>query len=229
MKRPAMPSGPAVLSAIAASLVCVPATHGQSVPVDTAGLGDGPRSRMHMLLERTIFRVDVLTLDLRFGSEAAARLEGLLAAGPDGPGDRADGLADSVAAVALDARDVYARIEFRRNLDLKRFLEGIRENLRRAVRSGIVSVEDYRSIAGDLPEWYAPLAGRGIRQGDRMHHRIRGDSLRTVYVGRDGERLLDQVDIGPERRLAVLGGYFAPGSDFRDGLVESALRDGEVR
>ncbi|HSM08267.1 MAG TPA: hypothetical protein VLA33_04535, partial [Gemmatimonadota bacterium] len=64
---------------------------------------------------------------------------------------------------------------------------------------------------------------RGIRSGDRMLQRVRGDTLRTVYEGADGEVLLDQVDVGPERRLAVLGGYFAPGSDFRQGLVESVL------
>ncbi len=56
-----------------------------------------------------------------------------------------------------------------------------------------------------------------------MYYRIRGDSLHTVYLASDGETLLDQVDVGPERRLSVLGGYFAPGSDFRDKLVDSLL------
>jgi hypothetical protein len=54
-----------------------------------------------------------------------------------------------------------------------------------------------------------------------MYQRIRSDTLRTVYVDREGSILLDQLDVGPERRLAVLGGYFAPGSEFRDGLVAS--------
>ena len=56
-----------------------------------------------------------------------------------------------------------------------------------------------------------------------MYYRIHNDSLRTVYLDSDGGTLLDQVDVGPERRLSVLGGYFAPGSVFRDKLIDSLL------
>ncbi len=71
---------------------------------------------------------------------------------------------------------------------------------------------------------YAFLADRRIQPGDRMFYRISGDTLRTVFQSGGGEILLDQVDVGPERRLSVLGGYFAPDSDFRDKLVRSLLR-----
>lgn len=189
-----------------------------SVPVDTTGLGTGPASRMHMLLERTIFKVDVLTLDVRIGPAATDRIERLLGGSLD---SRA--LADSVAAAALAADDALARLEFQRDVGLEQFLDGIRDNLRRATRAGIVKPAEFRSISSDLPGWYAFLDERGIRSGDRMLQRVRGDTLRTVYEGVDGETLLDQVDVGPERRLAVLGGYFAPGSDFREGLVESVI------
>lgn len=188
---------------------------------------------MSMLLERTIFQVDVLTLDIRLGTEAEARLDRLLGDGnaqteDERAGAAAEGrdeadLPDSVAAVALDAREVLARLEFHRDVDLERFLGGIRDNLRRARAAGIVAADSYESISEDLPGWYSFLKDRGLRSGDRMFQRIRGDTLRTVYVTEDGETLLDQVDVGPERRLAVLGGYFAPGSEFREGLVESAL------
>ena len=198
---------------------------GQAVPVDTSSLGTGPHAGMHMLLEKTILKVDVLSLDIRFGPEATARFASLLG-DHDAPARAArdrDALADSVAAVALAARDVFARIEFHRAVGLGRFLDGIRDNLRRATKAGIVTVSEYRDIADGLPGWYAFLADRGIRSGDRMFYRIRGDSLRTVYVAEDGRTLLDQVDVGPHRRLSVLGGYFAPDSDFREGLFESAL------
>jgi len=189
-----------------------------SVPIDTTGLGSGPAARMHMLLERTIFKVDVLTLEVRFGTATAARIERLLAS----PGGR-EGLADSVANAVLAADDALARLEFQRHVRLDQFLDGIRDNLRLATRAGILSPAEFRSISSDLPDWYAFLSERGIRSGDRMHQRVRSDTLRTVYVGAEGDLLLDQVDVGPERRLAVLGGYFAPGSDFREGLVASVL------
>lgn len=224
---PGPPSGSAArpLACLALALLAgfhlVTPLRAQVPSVDTAALGEGPQARLHMLLERTIFRVDVLALEVRLGADAAARLQAVLGTSAGGPDP--DALRDSVAAIALDARDALTRLEFERNISLDRFLDGIRRNLRRAARAGIVSPADYRSISASLPGWYAFLEGRGLRSGDRMLQRVRGDTLRTVYVSASGETLLDQVDVGPERRLAVLGGYFAPGSDFREGLIDSVL------
>ena len=226
--------GTASLAALVAAIAApIPATPliGQSLAADTAIAADaggtartGTFGRMHMLLERTIFSVDVLTLDVRLGPSTAGRIEKLLTRSR-----QLGGLTDSVAAAALEATDVLARIEFHRDVGLGRFLGGIRDNLRRATRAGIVTPAQYRRISADLPHWYSFLAVRDIRSGDRMYQRVRSDTLRTVYVGAGGDLLLDQVDVGPERRLAVLGGYFAPGSDFREGLVASVLdsRDGD--
>lgn len=186
----------------------------QPSPVDTTGLGS--EAGMHMLLEKTIFQVDVLTLDIRFGAEASARLDSLVAGRA-----YSGGLADSVAAIALDARDVWAHIVFKRNVSLNQFLGGVRRNLDRARKDGIVSPAEYETISDGLPLWYAFLDDRGIHSGDEMFYRIRGDTLRTVFRSVEGEILLDQVDIGPERRLSVLGGYFASKSDFRERLVRS--------
>lgn len=174
---------------------------------------------MQMLLEKTLFQVDVLILEVRLGANETERIDALIA------GDRPSGepLRDSVAAVALGARDAWARIEFQRNVSLAQFLDGVRDNLRDATRAGVIDPRTFRGISDDLPGWYDFLDQRGIHAGDRMYYRIRGDSLHTVYVADTGETLLDQVDVGPERRLSVLGGYFAPGSDFRDKLVDSLL------
>lgn len=171
-----------------------------------------------MLLEKTIFKVDVLTLDVWLGAAEAARVEELV------DGNRfSEQLADSVGAVALDSRDAWARIHFKRDVSMDQFLGGIRDNLGRAVDAGIVSPADYDAIVDDLPLWYAFLAERPIRSGDQMFYRVRGDTLHTVYRSEDGEILLDQRDVGPERRLSVLGGYFAPKSDFRNKLVKSLI------
>lgn len=188
----------------------------QPSPVDTTGLGS--EAAMHMLLEKTIFQVDVLMLDIRFGAEATARLNSLVAGQT-----YSRTLADSVAVLAVDARDVWARIVFKRNVSLNQFLDGVRHNLDRARKDGIVSPAEYGTISDGLPRWYAFLQERGIHSGDEMFYRILGDTLRTVFRSEEGRILLDQVDIGPERRLSVLGGYFASKSDFREGLVRSLL------
>jgi hypothetical protein len=186
------------------------------VPIDTASLADGPYARVCTLLERTIFKVDVLTLRIRFGEETARRLAEL-ASGEE----YSDALADSVARVAVRARDAYAEIEFVRGVSLGQFVDGVRDDLGKAREAGIIDSADYRMISEGLPRWFDFLSERGIREGDRILYRIRGDTLRTVFHAEDGAFMLDQTDVGPERRLAVLGSYFAPGSSFREGLVRS--------
>lgn len=185
-------------------------------PLDTASLAEGPYARMHMLWEKTFLKVDVLTLDVRVGEETAARL-GALAGGRS----YSKKLADSLAAAALDARDAFVRIRFERNVSLDQFLDGVRDNLRKARDAGIIGAATYDTISSGLPRWFAFLRERGIHDGDRILYRIRGDTLRTAFVAREGDVLLDQTDLGAGRRLAVLGSYFVRGSDFRDGLIRS--------
>lgn len=209
------------LPAPAADREPVPPTAAQEPPLDTASLADGPWSRMEMLLERTIFRVNVLTLTVRLGPEPAGRIEELVRAG-----GAAEAVEDSVARVAARATDAFARLEFRRTVSLERFVREVRANLGRAVADGYLGEADARRIGAGMPRWFSFLEERKIREGDRILYRVRGDTLRTLFVAADGEVLLDQTDVGPERRLAVLGSYFARGSDFRLPLIRSLLERG---
>lgn len=183
----------------------------QGVPVDTAGLADGPFATMQMLYERTLLNVDVLRLTLRFDAETALQLERLGAGAPP----------DSIAAVALQSRNVLVRSEFLRNVDLDQFLDGLQQSLDGAHRAGILSDTELETVLQSVNTEYSVLAERGIRDGDTMWYRIRGDSLHVAVQAPDGHVLLESRPVGPERRRAVLGGYLAPGSDFREKLVES--------
>ena len=185
------------------------------VPLDTATLAQDPRLIMETLLEKTIFKVDVLRLRVRFGPATASELRRLVAGGSG------SATTDSIAAVALASTDAWARIRFERDVALSQFLNGVMENLERAVAAQMVPQVEYDRLDANLPRWFGFLRERRIRDGDQLWYRIRGDTLRTLYVGVAGEVLLDQTDVGPGPRLAVLGGYLAPGSDLRDGLIES--------
>ncbi len=186
--------------------------------VDTASLAPDGDAGMEALLEKTIFKVDVLRLRVRFGAETAGRLGRAAAAEID-----RDALADSVATIVLDSHDVWARIRFERDVRLDQFVDGVVEDLAKARRAGIIDETTFRGVSADLPRWFAFLEARRIRDGDQIWYRIRGDTLRTIYVGVDDGVLLDQTDVGPDRRLAVLGGYLAPGASLRRGLVESYI------
>jgi len=179
----------------------------------------GPFSEMNALLEKTLFKVDVLTLQVRVSEETAAELARLVRGR-----QYSNELADSVAALVLRERDAWARIEFQRNVSLSQLVDGIRDNMKEAVEAGLLEEEDFVTIMAAMPVWFGFLEVGGASRGDEILYRIRGDSLRTVYRTLSEEVLLDQVDVGPERRMAVLGSYFAPGSDFRKGLIRSLFR-----
>jgi hypothetical protein len=192
------------------------AAGGQSVPADTLDLATGRYSEMEMLLQKTIFKVDVFTLRVRFDAQTASRLEALAAGRRLDPTNE-----DSIANVAIQAESAWAVIEYLRDVDLYQYLDGVRKNMRRAAEAGFISGEDYDLISSELPDLYAPLEERRILRGDRVYYRVRGDTVWTFYWGRAGDTLLDHSEIGPERRLAVMGGYFAPKSSFRRQLIES--------
>ena len=189
---------------------------GQTAPVDTTSLSDAPHGRMQMLWEKTIFKVDVLTLEVRFDHAVAQQFAQLVQGR-----EMSSVLADSIAAVAVEATDVWARIRFERNVSLNQFVDGVRDNAGAARDAGLITDSEFAEIYDGLPQWYAFLADTAIKDGDEMFYRIRGDTLRTIYRTVTGETRLDRTDVGRFRRLSVMGGYFAPKSDFRKGLIAS--------
>ncbi|MDX1566871.1 MAG: hypothetical protein R3223_03660 [Longimicrobiales bacterium] len=177
---------------------------------------------MRMLMEVTIFQIDVLTLELRIDGPAGDSIRKLVR-----ERERTEETSDSVADLAADARHAYARLDFLRDISLDRFLDEVQRNAIRATEAGYVSEETGEFIARSLPEWYSFLEGRGIEQGDRMEYFIEGDTLTVHYLSHEDSLLMSTTDVGPERRRSVLGGYFARGSDFREGLLESLYRPEE--
>jgi hypothetical protein len=170
------------------------------------------------LLEKTLFRIDVARLHLRLGEETAAGLEARLAREP-----RSGGLADTVAALAIQTRHATARLLFLRDVGFSRFLDGVRDGVAVARDSGLIDSTFATALFEGFPVWYAPLADRGVREGDAMIYRIRGDTLRTTFLTEGGRVLVDHLDVAPQARLSVMGGFLAPGSDFREPLLEDLL------
>ena len=185
-------------------------------------LATGPFSRMLTLYEESFlfFSVDVLSLEVRFGSEVAEKVKSLVQ-----NGDEPSQFADSIAETAIHAEDAFVHIRFLRDIRLKRFIQEARESTKLVREAGIIDNPGYEHISKNLPIWYGSLAEGGIRDGDEMFYRIRGESLRAVYHGVDGTIYLDQEDQGALFSLAVLGGYFVEKSKFRKGLLQSLFHD----
>ena len=207
------------LTILSGAVLASALTGALAVPVDPIPRPDSePSLTIRTLLEKTIFQVDVLTLELWLGPETVRRLTPLL------PLEDDDKSREAAARIALDSRDAWAEMVFQRDVSLDQFLGGIDENMRKARDAGLITNEEYHLVADGLSRSYAPLAANGIAKGDRIFYRILGDTLHTVYQRRGGGLVVDQTDIGPERRLSLLGSFFVEGSDFRSGLVGSLPR-----
>jgi hypothetical protein len=154
-------------------------------------------------------------------------VQDLLAEGQPGGGEEdLEDLKEILADRALHSLDAWATLRFERGIGFERFIDGIREGVEVARREGHVDPSFAEDLSDSLPGWYAPLRWRGVREGDVMMYRIRGDTLRTVFRTVEGGVLVDQTDVGTQPRLAVLGGFFGRGSDFREGLLESLMAAG---
>lgn len=179
-------------------------------PVDTAGLGTGPGSTMSMLYERTFLDIDVLRIRLRFGPDAAREITAALAASRD-----------SAALAAIDARRAVISCEFERDVTLDQFLNGLAKDLTAARESGAIGQVGFDRIMEDVNVQYRPIEERGFKDGDVMWYGIHGDTLDVVLVSADGEKLIRERAVGPERRRGTLAGFLAPDTHFREGLLKS--------
>lgn len=188
----------------------------ETVPVETKDLASGRHAHMHMLLEKTVLGVDVVTVDMQFDAKTAERLE----AASKGKKYSKEA-ADEIATAAYRAENAFVRMRFERHVSFDDFVEGSRKSLGFALKAGMITKANYDRSYNGLPQWFGFLKKNGIHKGDRIYYRAKPDSLRTVYVDHQGKTMLDQTDDGADPRLALLAPFFAPGSDFREPLIRS--------
>lgn len=174
---------------------------------------------LHMKLEKTFLKVDVVGLDVKVEGETADALRELA-----DTATYSEAVADAVTRMVLGAENVTVSLRFLRGASLERFLDEVNGGLRKAVAAGLLDEADAREISANMPGWYAFLDERGVHAGDRHVHVIRGERMNTRFIDATGNVLLDHEDVARTGRTAVIASYFAPGSDFRVPLVRSLFR-----
>jgi hypothetical protein len=184
--------------------------HAEPTRADTDRYG-----HMHMVLERTFLKIDAARVNVWFGAATGDALQKLAA------GQRySDDLADRVARVAMQAPDVTVQVELLRNASLGEFLDAAHDNLGHARDAHYLTPDEYTNAWQSVKRDFEPLAKRGLRKGDRVIYRGRGDSLQTQVL--EGDRvILDVSSDDPHARAAMIVSYFAPKTDFRDKLIKS--------
>lgn len=175
---------------------------------------------MQMILEKTFLKVDVLRLQILFQKQVSQDIKSVLNSDED-----FEKKVDQVAKLAGHSKEAIARVEFLRSVSLDQFLEGIKGNLVHAKDENYISESEYKFISESLPDWYAFLRKRGIEKGDQMLYHLQEKKLRVIYQTVSGEVLLDQTDLGQDKRLSVLGSYFSKKSEFHLPLLNSVLKN----
>lgn len=214
----ALGSAVAVGGAVISGGSFVPLAHA-SAPVPSLASGDlasGPYSKMHMLLEKTILNVDVVTVDVRVDAKAQAEFVKLA------QGKKIDGsVEEQLAKAAMATDNAVVQMKFERDVSLSQWFDQVGASLDKAVKAGYITAARKGQVMSALPQWFAPVKDRGFKEGDKVLYRIRPDSLRTVLVTVDGKTAVDQTDKTGDSSKVLFAGYFAPGADMRQPLLRS--------
>lgn len=186
--------------------------------LDAPELAQGPFSSMHMLLQKTVLKIDVATVDVRVDKATQARFAELAR------GQQYSYPLDAqLAAAAIAAPRAVVQMQFVRDVPLNRWIGVVRDNLELAREAGLITREIEQKVSNAIPQWFAPLAERGYQKNDRLIYSITPDTLRTVVVSAGGQLLLDLSDHEAGARRVVMASYFAPKSDTREPLIRSLL------
>lgn len=174
---------------------------------------------MHMLLEKTLLKVDVANIDVRFGPKAEAQFRDATGGKPASPAHEGQ-----LAQIAVSADRAVIQLKFLRSVPLNMWIDGVRESLEKAEKAKMISAQLRATVSNGLPQWFQPLKDRGFKEGDRILYSIQGDALRTVAVTVEGKVAVDRADAGADKANLVLATYFAPGTDYRQPLLQSLGR-----
>lgn len=206
------------LALLVGSLSGTALANGNWPSLDSPELGQGPYSHMHMLLQKTIFRINVATIDVRVDKQVQSRL-----AAQARDKSYSEGLAHELTQTILDAKSAVVQMQFARDVSLKRWMGVVHENLEQARNAGLIDADLERRVKQGLPQWFAGLKDRGYEKRDRLIYGVSPEGTRTVVISASGQVLVDRNDTDPGARRVVLASYFAPESDFREPLLRFLL------
>jgi hypothetical protein len=201
---------------LATALASLPLTANPSPPAPAGELASGPYSSMHMMVQKTILKINVATIEVRFDKTSQTRF-GELARGQA----YSDAIAPRLAQVAIGAARAEVQMQFKHDVSLDRWMGVVRTNLEQARAAALIPRDLAQRVSQNLPVWFAPLRDRGYQKGDQLIYMISPSAIRTRVVSAGGQALVDLRESDEGTRRVVLASYFAPGSELREPLLRS--------
>ncbi len=209
----------AALTALAIGAVAAPSVVAAPPPsLNAPDLAQGPFSRMHMLLEKTFLKVDVATIDIRYGAKTQSKFAKAAQGKTLNPA-----LEEQLAKLAVAADDAVVQMRFERNVSLSQWSDQVEASLGKAVKAGYITAARRDHVVKNLSKWFAPIGKRGYKEGDKLLYRVTPTGLRTVVVTVEGQKVVDLSQPGDAARV-VFAGYFAPDTDMRKPLLKSLFK-----
>ena len=190
-----------------------------TTPVVAGQLGSGQYSSMRMLLEKTLLKVDVLTVHVQVDSDTQARLKEIA------EGKKyTKALGDQAADIAIKSEDAKVVLKFKRSVPMGMWLDGVVENLDQAAASGLITKATRNKVAAGMKKAFAKISDRSYEENDKVIYRVKPGALEVKVVTAEGKEILKFVDRDKDAPGVVLASYFAPKSDFRIPLLRSLFK-----
>lgn len=201
---------PGLLPVIAVAVLLAPPTaHAQNPCCGT----------ISTTLVKTFAKVHVAELELTVDAATAAKVGSTIG----GASKMSNDLADKVAADYSTAATAQSTLHFVHNISGNQFFGGQTDSFNAMVKAGLLTQDQAEQIQQDSRKSLAFIDTDGIKPDDKLIQALTGDTLTTRYITADGTTKVTLTRVGAVQRAAFFGDYFAPGSDFRKGLMQSAL------
>lgn len=206
---------------------CLLATVGVVAALGGVGLGparaaaqDPPSCcrELHSLYEASILKIDAMRLQARVDEATASAVEALVRGAARSPG-----LEQEVARRYQAAREATIDMEFLVGVSGGTFVSNTVKAIRDLGRDGTLTEAEADRFGREAAARFEFLHAAGVRSGDRLQYHVSADTVTTTY--RRGETIL-KVDRQTDARArdVTLATYFAPSSDFRNGLLDDLFR-----
>lgn len=184
---------------------------------NTTDLASGAYSEMKMLLEKTIFQVDVLNITFHFGTETQKKIQSL----HEGK-KQSEYLADEIVQVIYKTPRTTITVQYVRDIDYKTYMSEVKISLECALKSGVLDKPQHQEVRSKLDEWYGRLKDRGLKDGDKFIYTIDKDTIQTTFIPIHESPVVNpRLESAGVYILSLLGSYLAPCSEFRMPLLKS--------
>ena len=173
---------------------------------------------LRSVYEASLFQIDAMRLLVRVDAATGEAVEALIRSAT-----RTSGLEEMVARRYREASEATIDMEFLVGVSGGTFIANTVKAIRELGGDGSVTAAQADSAARETAERFAFLEATRVQEGDRLRYHLQGDTLTTTFW-REGAILGTSREVGARIVRVVLATYFAPSSNFRKGLLDSAFR-----